>query len=222
MSTFAVKGLSIKRNGLSVIDKLTFTIESPFFLAIVGDNGCGKTTFLKAVLGQIPYDGEIQITSSQIGYIAQKSQLQFDVKVKDLVVMGAYSGKGLFDNYSIEDYLKVKETLGKVGLGAKYEISYLDLSGGEQQLVWLAQQLMLSPQILLLDEPTASLDIKNKALFFSHVSQLVKQGTQVVCVTHDLFFLKQLDGFCLNLSVEIPAIRKLSAVSIDAIYQEMS
>jgi iron complex transport system ATP-binding protein len=136
LSTFTVKGLSIKRSGQLIIDDLSFIIESPFFLALIGDNGCGKTTFLKAILQQVPFEGEILTNTNKIGYIAQKSQLQFDMKVKDLVVMGAYDGKGLFDNYSVTDYQTVKELLGKVGLVHKYDSSYLALSGGEQQLVW--------------------------------------------------------------------------------------
>ena len=219
---FAVKGLSIKRNGLSLIDNLSFVLEGPFFLAIVGNNGCGKTTFLKAILSQLPYQGEINIPSSTIGYIAQKSQLQFDVAIKDLVVMGAYSKKGVFDNYSIEDYQEVEKTLLRVGLKEKSDVSYLKLSGGEQQLVWLAQQLMSSPKLLLLDEPTASLDVKNKSLFFSHINELVEQGTQVICVTHDLFFLKKMRGFCINLSDENPQVHKLSSKLIDEVYEQMS
>ena len=221
MSAFAVKGLSIKRNGLSLIDKLSFSIESPFFLALIGDNGCGKTTFLKAILKQIPFEGNISVFTSKIGYIAQKSQLQFDMQVKDLVVMGGYSGKGLFDNYTEEDYDKVREILSKVGLLHKYASSYLSLSGGEQQLVWLAQQLMLSPDLLLLDEPTANLDIKNKTLFFSHITELVKQGTQVICVTHDLFFLKNMKGFCLNLCNKKPILKTLSPEIIEREYLEI-
>ena len=222
MSTFTVKGLSIKRSGQLIIDDLSFIIESPFFLALIGDNGCGKTTFLKAILQQVPFEGEILTNTNKIGYIAQKSQLQFDMKVKDLVVMGAYDGKGLFDNYSVTDYQTAKELLGKVGLVHKYDSSYLALSGGEQQLVWLAQQLMLAPKLLLLDEPTANLDVRNKILFFRHIKELVKQGTQIICVTHDLFFLKEMDGFYLNLSNQHPVIHAISPKLIDGVYEQMS
>ena len=222
MSTFTIKGLSIKRNGQLIIDDLSFEIENPFFLALIGDNGCGKTTFLKAILQQIPFSGEIKTNTNKVGYIAQKSQLQFDMKVKDLVVMGAYDGKRLFDNYSLRDYQKVKELLEKVGLSHKYDSSYLALSGGEQQLVWLAQQLMLDPDLLLLDEPTANLDVTNKTLFFSNIKELVQQGTQIICVTHDLFFLKEMDGFYLNLSDKSTTIQPISPKSVELVYKEMS
>jgi iron complex transport system ATP-binding protein len=222
LSTFTVKGLSIKRGGLTLVDKLSFSIEGPFFLALVGDNGCGKTSFLKAILNQVPFEGEISFFSSGIGYIAQKSQLQFGMKVKDLVVMGAYAGKGLFDNYSEKDYRKAKKILQKLNLDQKYNSSYLDLSGGEQQLVWLAQQLMLSPKVLLLDEPTANLDVKNKTLFFFYINELVAEGTQVICVTHDLFFLKEMNGYFLNISDNNPAMKTISPLSIESLYLDMS
>ena len=203
-----------------LIDNLSFTLESPFFLGLIGNNGSGKTTFLQAILEQVSYEGEIHTSTKKIGYIAQKHQLQFDIKVKDLVVMGAYNKKSVFDNYSKEDYLKVDILLTKVGLGHKKEKSYLQLSGGEQQLVWLAQQLMLEPELLLLDEPTANLDVQNKFIFFNIVKQIVGEGTQVVCVTHDLFFLKKMNGYFLDFSTDKLKIENLSCFSIDEIYNQ--
>lgn len=222
MSAFAVKGLSIKRGRQLLIDDLSFTIESPFFLALIGNNGSGKTSFLKAVLNQIPYKGEILNSSTKVGYIAQKHQLQFDIKVRDLVVMGAYSGKGVFDNYSKDDYQKVDLLLTKVGLSNKLDSTYFELSGGEQQLVWLAQQLMLEPQLLLLDEPTANLDVRNKIAFFKSIKKLVAEGTQVICVTHDLFFIKEMKGMLLNLSEYQPKLKELSNQVIADVYEQMS
>lgn len=223
MSSFQVKGLSIKRSDRTLIHDLSFKIEGPFFLAVIGDNGSGKTSFLKAILQQVPYQGELihKPTLTNVGYISQKNHLQFDMKVKDLVVMGAYKGKSMFDNYTLADYQKVKELLAKVGLTDKYDASYTSLSGGEQQLVWLAQQLMLSPQLLLLDEPTANLDVKNKALFFNQIMDLVEQGKQVICVTHDLFFLREMKGYCLNVSNLKVGVTPLSSAEIDAIYKAM-
>jgi len=222
LSAFAVKGFSIERNGLLLINELSFSVEDPFFLAITGDNGSGKTTFLKAILDKHPYRGVITKPSGNIGYIAQKNQLQFDMKVKDLLVMGCYTNKGVFDNYSTEDYHLVKVVLQKIGLAHKYEQSYQDLSGGEQQLIWLAQQLILSPKLLLLDEPTANLDIKNKTLFFSHLKTLIKQGTQIICVTHDLYFLKNMNGYCINVSAKKPTLQHLSPATIENLLCEMS
>jgi iron complex transport system ATP-binding protein len=211
----------------SLIRNLSFTLSIPSFIAIVGHNGSGKTTFFKALSGQIPYQGEIyfyqqsarsftNLTRSEIiAVLEQKNQVGFGIRVLDLVVMGRFRKKKFLENYHTEDYAQARAALQTLGVASLAEKDFLLLSGGEQQMVWLAQLMMQDAAIYLLDEPTQQLDVRNKKRVFEYMQQWVNRDQKTVfCITHDLHYLFQMEGYLLNLSEPNPQLRRLDQQSV--------
>jgi iron complex transport system ATP-binding protein len=154
--------------------------------------------------------------SSQPAILSQKNSLHFDISAKELAVMGLFRQKKLLENYSNQDYEMVNAIFEELNIAPLLNASVLTLSGGEQQLVWMAQLLLQNKAILLLDEPTQYLDVKNKKRFFALATKLVKeQQKTIICVTHDLLNLYSMEGYILNLSEQNPSLEILSAKSLD-------
>jgi iron complex transport system ATP-binding protein len=195
LSFLECKGLSIRKGEKLLISNFDFRIESPFFLVLIGDNGSGKTSLLKAVLGsEDPTAGTIVNGFTTVAYLSQFNTTSFDLRVDSVVVMGLYKNKSFWSDYSEEDYKSVSDALNRVGLEGYENRMVWSLSGGEQQLVWLAQQLLKQPDLIVLDEPTAHLDIRNKQAFFKVIKEELAKGCNVICATHDLYLLKGLSG----------------------------
>jgi iron complex transport system ATP-binding protein len=120
------------------------------------------------------------------------------------------------ENFNTCDYQTAHKALDKTGMGTFVKSDYQELSGGEKQLVWLSQLLLQNSDIYLLDEPTQSLDLKNKKRVFGVIeNEFIKKGKTVLCITHDLHYLYNMDGYLLNLSDKKPQLEKITKLSID-------
>jgi len=229
-----VKSLSLGFEEKLIIEGISFAIEKPSFVAIIGHNGCGKTTFFKSLIQSHPYKGEIflfdqkinrsQTSPGQVAILEQRNLVNFQIKVKDIVVMGLFRGKGFFENYTALDYERVLELLEFLGRPDLYEKEFNHLSGGEQQLVWIAQMMIQEADIYLLDEPTQYLDLYYKKVLFDLMGDWVKKFNKTVfCITHDLYYLETMDGYLLNFSQPDPKPQILNreclAKNIDLILQ---
>lgn len=185
----------------TIISRLSFTADpahSPVVLA--GRNGSGKSTFLKALLGEIPFAGELKISppNSGIGWLPQQFHLALRMPVADFVKLGSVEKKGLFPSFAYGAEQLVSEALAELEIGHLAD-SYTDaLSGGEWQLVCLAQLLVQKTDIWLLDEPTASLDVYYKSLVFNFLWKKAGMGKTIILATHDLPFLPIYSGSLLS------------------------
>ncbi|WP_234462470.1 ABC transporter ATP-binding protein [Adhaeribacter terrigena] len=210
-----------------LIRNLFFSIPEPAFVAIIGHNGCGKSTLFKTFIHQIGYSGSISIMGRDLkkisnpaaqgilAHLPQKNVVSFPVKVKDLVVMGAYRKKSFFENYAPEDYETVAFLLEKLQISHLAERNFPDLSGGEQQMVWLAQLMLQDAQLCLLDEPTQQLDVYHKKKVFKLLASWVQENQKtVLCITHDLHNLHFMPGYLLNLSKPSPKLEVISAETV--------
>lgn len=214
-----IQELSVSKEGKQILAPVDLEIESSFFLAVVGANGAGKSTFLKCLLKQERYSGSINLpyTDNEIGYLAQSQNLSFDLLVKDIVVMGLYSNLKLLENYTTQHYEKVKEVLRTLQIEDLYEQSYKVLSGGEKQLVWLAQTLINNPKLIILDEPTSSLDIYNKVKLLKTLSDLhMQRDISIIIVTHDLYLLKEINGSILHIKKDGAKLSQITPEIIDS------
>jgi iron complex transport system ATP-binding protein len=210
-----------------LVRNLFLCLPAPAFVAVVGHNGSGKTTLFRVLTGQLPYQGSVKlhghevcdlrraVSAGLLGYLPQRGALDFAIAVRELVVMGRYRHHGLFSAYSAVDYGLADAALAQVGMAHLAARDFTQLSGGEQQLVWLAQLSLQDAQVYLLDEPTQQLDVYYRRQVFSLVHDwATREGKTVLCSTHDLDNLPELTGYLLNLSEPEPQLRILSAASV--------
>lgn len=130
--------------------------------------------------------------------------------------MGKFKEKKLFDNYNREDYKTAEIIFNQLGIASLFHTNVQELSGGEQQLIWLTQLLLQNREILLLDEPTQYLDVRNKKIVFDLLKhQVTVEHKTVLCITHDLLNLYSMEGYLLNLSSPKPSLEAISKEAID-------
>jgi zinc transport system ATP-binding protein len=166
------------------------------YLGIIGPNGGGKSTLLKAILGLIPvssgnisiYGGNAHKNRSLVGYVPQFALLnrKFPISLFEVVLTGHLKqGIAPFFRYSSKDNESVYTLLEKVGITDLANRQISELSGGEFQKMLIARALATNPRLLLLDEPTASVDAASRDQIYSLLAELNKNMT-IILVTHDL------------------------------------
>lgn len=208
-----------------MLKDLSFELHQPALVAIIGHNGAGKTTFLKALTSQAPFEGlfcfkEITFSSSkdlpvkQYAYLEQKNEINFEISVLETVVMGCYGKKNFLEHYTNEDYNLAREMLQRVGMSAFEHRPITELSGGESRLVFLAQMLMQEVDLLLLDEPTNALDLRNKNKVMNILKALPSKKKTVLFTTHDLDYLEGITGYMINLSEATPTLEPITQENI--------
>ncbi len=175
-------------------ENITFSVEKGDYIYIIGENGTGKSTLVKGLVGLIkPISGSIVygegLTSKKLGYMPQKTEVQrdFPASVYEVVISGR-AGRGAFRPfYSKSDREAVCEAMTALRIHDIEKKSYRELSGGQQQRVLLARALVAAGDVLLLDEPAAGLDPVVTSELYSVISDLNKNhGITVVMVSHDL------------------------------------
>jgi iron complex transport system ATP-binding protein len=161
------------------------TINEGEIFALLGSNGCGKTTLLNMIVGSLtPICGSLHL-AGQPAFVPQLFELAFNYSVLDVVLMGRAPHIGLFALPSEHDKQRAMEALALFGLEDTATRSFSELSGGQRQLVIFARALVSEAKILVLDEPTAALDFKNQNLVLHWIKKLaVEQGFTVIFATH--------------------------------------
>jgi zinc/manganese transport system ATP-binding protein len=190
-----IKDLTCGYDGETVLESVSVDLYRGQFAGIVGPSGSGKTTFLRALLGRADvYHGSAQLRGqsagrlSRIGYVPQLETIDwsFPVTVEQVVLMGLTAEGGFLPWVSREHRRRMAELLERLGIAECARRHIRDLSGGQQQRVFLARALIRSPELLLLDEPTASADIKTRHEILHLLADLNADGVTVVLTTHDL------------------------------------
>jgi len=225
-----IDGLNVKYGNYLALHNISLKIEDGEYVGIIGPNGSGKTTLLKAMLGLIkPTSGKIEIlgqspgdTGKLVGYVPQISSMNkhFPISVGEVVALGKLPSKiELFHHLSKNDYQIADEMLAKVGLYELKNRRISDLSGGQFQKVLIARALVVNPKILLLDEPTASVDSISRNQIFTLLETLNAKMT-IVLVTHDMTAIStQVKTLaCLNVDLVYHGEPELSANAIKDLY----
>jgi iron complex transport system ATP-binding protein len=194
----AVEDLSYGYPGHVVGRHITFNIGTGEVLCVLGRNGEGKSTLFKTILGLLPpCGGTVRVDGSLItgwsarrramtfGYMPQTGGGTFPFTVAELVLMGRIAHRGPFSAPSIADRRAADEAIEKLGIAHLAQREWLRVSGGERQLVLVARALAQEPTILILDEPTASLDFGNQVRVLDAVRNLAEtHGLTVLLSTH--------------------------------------
>ena len=193
MDLIKIKNLFFKYQKTDILENVNLTIKDDDFLAIIGPNGGGKSTLLKLILGLLPLQsGKIEkyIKNSQIGYVPQNTNLNIDFPITalEVVLMGHVSSKKRIFGYSKDEISCALDSLNQVGMKDYANKKIGDLSGGQRQRVFIARALCSNPKIMLLDEPTASIDVQGQQEIYELLRELNK-SICIVVVSHDLSIL---------------------------------
>ena len=205
-------------------------VEEREFLAIIGPNGGGKTTLLKSILGLVqPDSGEIRIfdrtgetARRSIGYVPQFSRFdrRFPISVEEVVLIGRLAGRSpWFSRFSKQDRQLVDALLERLEISELKHRQIGQLSGGQLQRVLIARALAVEPKILILDEPTASVDSASKTRIYALLKELNQEMT-ILIVTHDLSAVSSnIDKIaCLNQQLFYHGRTELEAGLVEKVY----
>ena len=183
-----------------VLHHIDLVVEKGEMVALLGPNGCGKTTLLKLVSGVLrPTEGEIHLDGSilsrlkrgevarRVAVVPQQFHMPFAFTVRDVVLLGRTPFHSLFSDEGERDHRVVDQAIEYLDIAALKGRFFNELSGGERQKAILALALAQEPKLLLLDEPTAHLDINHQVEIFDLVKSLNReQGLTVIGAVHDL------------------------------------
>lgn len=198
-----VSNLSVHYPGRIALDNVTLGVEQSSVVAILGSNGSGKSTFVKACLGIAPIQsGSVHIFGSdfsrlndrhQIGYVPQRihDSMGIPATVSEVVESGRLS-HGWLRHFNEIDKDRISHAIEVVGLKDRANDSINTLSGGQYQRTLIARALASEPDLLFLDEPTAGVDLATQNVFAEALKHLVSGGTTVILVSHELGPLRPL------------------------------
>ena len=190
-----IKKVWFAYNGQTVLEDVSLDIRQGDFIAMIGPNGGGKTTLLKLMLGLLrPNKGTIRVlgdptakASHHIGYVSQDVHINrsFPITAIDVVLMGKLEPGKRWAKSSVQDRTDALDALERMEIADCASSKIGELSGGQRQRVFIARALVTQPKVLLLDEPTASIDAKGQAEFYRLLKELNKDIT-ILVVSHDL------------------------------------
>lgn len=193
-----VTDLSFSYGDVRVLDGVSFSAEYGEFLSVLGPNGAGKSTLFRCMLGLLsPAGGDTLIDGTsvstldagelakKIAYIPQSHSPAFNYSVFDMVLMGTTAQLGRFSSPGNVQKRLAGEALERLGISHLKDRGYRNISGGERQLVLIARAIAQQAKILVMDEPSASLDFGNKIRVMQTVKTLTQDGYAVIQSTHD-------------------------------------
>jgi zinc transport system ATP-binding protein len=228
--TARLQNVRVSYGGVLALEDVTLSIFQHDFLGIIGPNGGGKSTLLKVLLGLVkPDSGSVAVfgktpeqARSRIGYVSQRPSFDrgFPASVLDVVMMGRYAKAGLLHRYSRTDKAAVERALVRVGMWDYRDKQIGQLSGGQQQRVFVARALVAAPELLLLDEPTASIDPTMQTEFYDLLAEL-KQDLTIVMVSHDIGAISvYVDKIaCLNRELYYHGSKEITTEVLEATYK---
>ncbi|MBD3795406.1 MAG: ABC transporter ATP-binding protein [Epsilonproteobacteria bacterium] len=195
MSILEIKDLNFSYEKEVILKDISLGMKEGDFLAIIGPNGGGKSTLLKLILGILtPMSGDIKLFNdsfranlSRIGYVPQNTNINIDfpIKVIDVVLMGYTESKKKLFGYSKAEIQKAMEVLEQVGISSLAQNKIGSLSGGQRQRVMIARAICNNPKLLILDEPTASIDSMGQKQIYELLKKL-NTTISIIVVSHDI------------------------------------
>jgi iron complex transport system ATP-binding protein len=199
MSILAATDIAVQRGERLILEGVHLQLSPGEFRAIVGPNGSGKSTLLRALAGIWPTArGSVLLNGKpisgsprreiarQIAYVPQDTRMDFAFSVEEIVAMGRYPHRGRFAGETPMDRQAVDRALQRCDLAYLSHRTVNTLSGGERQRVLIARSLAVEPNFILLDEPTASLDVEHTLEILDLCSELARAGQSIALATHDL------------------------------------
>ena len=199
MSNVTLTGVSVSYDGVTVVNDLDLSVAPGEWVALIGPNGAGKTTVLRAIARLVPFTGELTIgeqsvaqlgareVARRVAMLLQEPQMPTGMTVSQYVLLGRSPHLGYLGRESTRDRRIVADTLRRLALDAMAARPLDHLSGGERQRVAIARALAQEAPVLLIDEPTTSLDVGRQQAVLELIDRLrVEQGLTVIAAMHEL------------------------------------
>ncbi len=198
-----ITNLTCGYGGIDIVKDMSVSVNNGEILSVIGPNGCGKTTLLRAAAGLLPYkSGSVKINGRELISFKRRS-LASEITilsqdgvnggysgytVYETVMLGRYArqGRAFFNKTSADDVNAVEACLGRTGIQDLKDRLINELSGGQLQLVFLARAFAQEPSLILLDEPANHLDLKHQLVLAGLLYDWVKDGKSVIGVFHDI------------------------------------
>jgi zinc transport system ATP-binding protein len=221
--------INFSYNNQIVLENVNFQVEENDFMAVVGPNGGGKSTLLKLILGFLkPVSGSIKIfgedpvlARKHIGYVPQFATFDFDfpINVLEMIMLSNLNSKSFFPFYKKNEIKSAHEVLEKLQIENLWDRQVSDLSGGQRQRALIARSLISNPKLLLLDEPTASVDIHVEKDIYALLKSLNK-NMAILLVTHDVSFVSKFVNkiVCVNRCSCFHKISEMKDIHLQSIY----
>ncbi|RGK86444.1 metal ABC transporter ATP-binding protein [Dorea formicigenerans] len=194
MAQIICRNLAIGYDGKAIVQNMNFSVNTGEYLCVIGENGAGKSTFMKTLLGlQPPIQGEIlfgdNLKQNEIGYLPQQAEVQkdFPASVREIILSGCQNQLGLRPFYNRKEKSYAEAILNKLQITDLAEQCYRELSGGQKQRVLLARALCATKKMLLLDEPVAGLDPKAAKEMYYLIQKINREeNITVIMISHDI------------------------------------
>lgn len=189
-----IKNLSVRYDKITALEHVNLNIFDNDFIGIIGPNGGGKSTLVKAIMGVVEYSGSIEYGTTllrhkkpHIGYLPQISSFDkaFPISVGEVVMSGLQAEQGILRSYGKDERRRVDEILDKAQLSDLKKRSIGELSGGQLQRVMLCRAIISNPRLLVLDEPTNFVDNRFENELYTLLQELNKEMA-IIMVSHDL------------------------------------
>jgi len=225
-----LKNVWVSFEGQIVLEDINLSIRKEDFLGIIGPNGAGKTTLLRLILGLIQSDrGEVLVFGRQpkdarkfIGYVPQTTVFdkEFPISAWEVVLLGRLNQVGWLRRFNPEDKKFAEEALKTVGMWHLKDKQIGQLSGGQRQRIFIARAITQNPKLLILDEPTASVDKPMQVGVYDLLEKLKKEMT-IILVSHDIgavaSFVNKIA--CLNRKLFYHDSKEITAEHLEAVYE---
>lgn len=196
--TFIGTNLECGYDHVPVIAGVNVTVNSGEVLCLLGPNGIGKTTLFRSMLGLLPLiagtvtiDGQDVMKLSRrkfadlVAYVPQSHGATFAFSVMDIVLTGCASHLGIFSSPTAEQLQRAREVMHELGILSLENRNYSKLSGGQRQMALIARAMMQNGTFMVMDEPTASLDIGRQMVLLAKVKELAESGRGIIMATHN-------------------------------------
>jgi len=225
----SIRNLSAGYEDELILQNVNLDVYANDFIGIIGPNGGGKTTLLKVILGLLPpQQGEVRVLGMDlhrarqyIGYVPQfvVANRSFPISAWDTVSLGLLSDWKPFRHFTTDEEERIKDALSVVGMFNLRDKPMSEFSGGQRQRIFIARALVSDPKILLLDEPTASIDPSVTQDIYELLS-LLNQKLAIVLVSHDMLAVSSFTKTiaCLNRKLIYHSSKELTTEMVDSIY----
>lgn len=194
MTLVTLRDVSVAYDGVEALEHVDLEIDEKDFLGIIGPNGGGKTTLVKAILGTVPHTGEVRLAPELfrgrerlIGYMPQISDFDraFPISILEVVLSGLQGHRGFRSRYTKEDRQKALRLLEETGIAEAARHPVGEVSGGQLQRALLCRAIIAEPRLLILDEPTNFVDNQFEKALYDSLRELNRRMA-IVMVSHDI------------------------------------